>query len=1696
MRFMSFGRYTHMPEWMAALFVAPWYESIAIFFVDSFVAGHKSDDEDSLSEGWAWTMIGGCASIFVPAYPLAAYLTGRGVLPLDNVILSMSVLMFVFYTATILSHFSVNLYRIINNLFSGTDKYPLLIQSENPPEDTVEPADEMNPISFTSGIPIEILTPIAVSPAIIIWDWDRTIFSPVEREREEIHIRLISDILRRARTGGKKANAKVYEQEAAMIFKNSQGETNISRFKRVIAEEENKKGASKVGRTAGSYNEDCQVFMKEYPIRHRDEWKANIDQCLVPNVRPALEEFQRRGAKQIIVTANSWLTLELLEDMGIGGYFQGVMSSVSWAGRGRYTKKAAFRKILKDNPGAYAVEIGDGVFEHGKATEVNAERGETRIFKAAFINTDDEFSASEGNLRKVNPHVMIHGGVFPDAEYIADTLGLTKTHWIAHPALDTISFGNQELLRSGEHAEILASGGMFDLIISDYADKLHEYENIVRDRRILDLGTGVGQFAFWAEGAGAAEITGIDHSIDSVKIARRLARERNSKVIFEEGSVTALENKFDTIIAARIWEFISKERSETVLKDCFELLSRKGSVLLLVQNESVYLLGKDGKPSTPKISGDKSWTHADWRKTLEDVGFCNIEINYLWENDGFGTTRISTMSIVTAKKTPADTVLAGENDPLPHAGGIVHRLTKDGATISIEPPKPAEMTRRLSPKEMRAMAVEAAKRTQDRALLRMKKIDPYGILHYMGNHKLGDYYANREVAVVARSGIGGEPLFTVIYRDKEIYRYYGDNAAWSQKPGFMNNRLISYAERYGMTPDDVMVLYEENTPRHVKKRERTLRILELRLQGMPLNQIAKDPEVVRLSGKALFAQHIHSIEKSIIRRLDKNRAEKAWSAAPAIFFAGGSTLAGNIFMAIFMYLYLSAQKAAVVDYLHKKSGLNKWYLPIARNLARFFDAFLFDMSRYKATRYIAASLLYAPGFTMRQEPPDGSGDEDPEVSTMSPESQIELFIPSRYVDKIGNGVKKERYETIYRRFVEMLKLTDKERVQLKENIAVASFQLCSYKNGVGRLNAIDETFNANEISVIPVKGGCKTELKQQYLIAVYAIAMRGELGEKSLRGVINILKEEGAEYKGLNEELKKQYLVAVYEIAMKGERGEKALQGVIGILKEEGVEYKELNEELGKQYLIAVYAIAMRGESGEKALRGVINIFKEEGVEYEKLNEELKKQYLIAVYNIAMKRESGKKALQGVIGILKEEGAEYKELNEKLKKQYLIAVYAIAMGGENGETALQGVIRILKKEGVEYKGLNETLKKQYLIAVYAIAMKGKNGEKALQGVINILKKEGVEYKELNEKLKKQYLIAVYEIAMKGQNGEKTLRRVIDMLKEEGAEYKDLNEKLKKQYLIAVYTSAMRGENGEKSLQGVINVLKEEGAEYKDLSEKLKKQYLIAVYEVAMKGQNGEKTLRKVINIFKEEAELSDLIELPDETLSLPERELIHTKNFRTMLGYIRGKETDRVQAEKDRIRQKMEEGFMESGMKDKATGPGEDEFRPDIIAVGKSWLKGYIQGNDKCPPLNPLISKIRVYCERRNIPFILADDDDLPGLIAQEKAQMSNKTKVVILAGANKEGILSQGISGLAQHELYTVVGVDGSDLTPGSYIRIMELLTVALGLSIDIHPSLDNEHMTILPPEGARNCYIIVPHSEPMKYELLKAIYDIQKNA
>lgn len=172
------------------------------------------------------------------------------------------------------------------------------------------------------------------------------------------------------------------------------------------------------------------------------------------------------------------------------------------------------------------------------------------------------------------------------------------------------------------------------------------------------------------------------------------------------------------------------------------------------------------------------------------------------------------------------------------------------------------------------------------------------------------------------------------------------------------------------------------------------------------------------------------------------------------------------------------------------------------------------------------------------------------------------------------------------------------------------------------------------------------------------------------------------------------------------------------------------------------------------------------------------------------------------------------------------------------------------------------------------------------------------------------------------------------------------------------------------------------------------------------------------------------------------------------------------------------------------------QTQPLIVALGTSWIKGYEKGRYlQYDALNPLLASLRTYCESKGIPFVIDDDDKLLARINAEKAKDGRSgAKVVVLAG--KDTVASDEFATLRNDEKNAfVVGVDNQELTTDSYIRLMEMLTLALKLSAGLEVSLDNAHITIT-RDNERHLYIFLPHAEPMDYEKLRQIYRVQEFA
>jgi hypothetical protein len=168
--------------------------------------------------------------------------------------------------------------------------------------------------------------------------------------------------------------------------------------------------------------------------------------------------------------------------------------------------------------------------------------------------------------------------------------------------------------------------------------------------------------------------------------------------------------------------------------------------------------------------------------------------------------------------------------------------------------------------------------------------------------------------------------------------------------------------------------------------------------------------------------------------------------------------------------------------------------------------------------------------------------------------------------------------------------------------------------------------------------------------------------------------------------------------------------------------------------------------------------------------------------------------------------------------------------------------------------------------------------------------------------------------------------------------------------------------------------------------------------------------------------------------------------------------------------------------------------RPVIIALGTSWIKGYEKGRyPQYEALNPLILSIRRLCKEHGVIFVEDDDEGLFDSVkaAREKAP---RAKVVVLAGlwtVAREEFVALREAGDA-----FLVGVDNSKLTNDSYVRLVEMIDLAVKLSAGEEPAGIPAYLGVTKILQSRDkilFYIFTPRAEPMDYEELRQVYRVQ---
>jgi signal transduction histidine kinase len=162
-----------------------------------------------------------------------------------------------------------------------------------------------------------------------------------------------------------------------------------------------------------------------------------------------------------------------------------------------------------------------------------------------------------------------------------------------------------------------------------------------------------------------------------------------------------------------------------------------------------------------------------------------------------------------------------------------------------------------------------------------------------------------------------------------------------------------------------------------------------------------------------------------------------------------------------------------------------------------------------------------------------------------------------------------------------------------------------------------------------------------------------------------------------------------------------------------------------------------------------------------------------------------------------------------------------------------------------------------------------------------------------------------------------------------------------------------------------------------------------------------------------------------------------------------------------------------------------------IIALGTSWIKGYEEGRYlQHDAINPLLSNLRNCREFERAQFIIEDDKNLAAAIQVKMGEKGFEgARVIALAG---EETINKDLAALDNGK-NILMGVDSTYLTVDSYIRLMEMLKIASKLAIN--PDMPPESPNI-PIEKRGKFWVFIPRAEPMNYETLKAIYEVQRFA
>lgn len=126
-------------------------------------------------------------------------------------------------------------------------------------------------------------------------------------------------------------------------------------------------------------------------------------------------------------------------------------------------------------------------------------------------------------------------------------------------------------------------------------ENLLKYINIRKGMKVLDIGCGRGELAFWAARQGA-EVIGIDYSKAGIRLANTALKKQSkriqSKVKFFIQNAKEIDfppGSFDVILLIDVLEHLYPKEQELVLKKSREVLNRGGIVFAHSEPNKIYV---------------------------------------------------------------------------------------------------------------------------------------------------------------------------------------------------------------------------------------------------------------------------------------------------------------------------------------------------------------------------------------------------------------------------------------------------------------------------------------------------------------------------------------------------------------------------------------------------------------------------------------------------------------------------------------------------------------------------------------------------------------------------------------------------------------------------------------------------------------------------------------------------------------------------------------------------------------------------------------------------------------------------------------------------------------------------------------------------------------------------------------------------